>query len=71
MIYEFSDEDIEEDDARTNILIELSDYADRNPNFDAKFVDSVRNMCDRYGRMSKAQYNTLVKIYFQVGLDKD
>ena len=71
MTYELSEEDIESEDWRANILIDLSDYADRNPDFNAKFVDSVRDMCDRYGRMSASQYNTLVKIYFQVGLNED
>lgn len=61
--FELSDEEIGEYDPRADILIEMSDYADRHAEFNANFLDSVRRHYDKYGTMSKNQYNLLVKIY--------
>ena len=64
--YTFSEEDIFEDDPRADILIELSEYADRNPGFDAEFLDSVSRWFDKHGYMSAKQYNCLFSVYLRI-----
>lgn len=62
-----------EDDPRADILIDMSEYADKHPNFCAKFLDSVRRQFDQTGKMSAKQYNQLLKVYnaFHMGSEKE
>ena len=66
---EINEEWIEEEDKRADILIDISDFADRHPEFDAEFLDLVRNQFDQNGKMPATQYNHLVKLYNQFVLE--
>lgn len=56
-------EKILEEDKSLEIIWDIQDYADRNPWFDCKFVDSVSNYLKKNGFITKKQYEILIGIF--------
>lgn len=63
--YAPSNEDIQKEDPRAAILIEMSNFADYNIKFNPAFLDSVKKQFYKLHYISKNQYNKLVEIYYK------
>lgn len=55
-----------EDYEEINVLVKLNEYADRNPQFKNKFLDSCDKIFTERGCLTDAQIETLDKIYDQI-----
>jgi len=63
--YQFTDEYVNlGHDDKYPIIIEIDEFAKKNPNFNRKFFDSVADQFNREECMTAKQYNALVKIYY-------
>lgn len=64
--YQFVDDLVTfEHPEKYQIIDEIQAFAEKNPNFQRKFFDSVCDQFNRYENMTAKQYNALVKIYYQ------
>ena len=62
--YEYTDENIHSSDERSGIFHEMQQYADRNPSFNTKYLDSVFDAFEKTGYITGNQFNCLVKTYY-------
>jgi hypothetical protein len=55
---------IDPSDDRLWIFSEIMDYADKNPKFNMDFIKSLMDYLEKHGKLTSAQYNRAVKIYY-------
>ena len=68
--YEMSEDEIHANDKRLKLLDELSDFVIKTPKFDPTFFYSILESLKKKGKISAAQYNALVKVYYAFHLHK-
>jgi len=59
---------ITDEDPEFNVYHLLQDYANANPEFDCKFLNSIEKMIERDGKISGNQLNVLIKQFNKLNL---
>lgn len=57
---------IQEDDPQIDILFILNEYADKNPEFESKFLDGVDAYFSRENKITDSQFEKLKQVHYKI-----